>query len=452
MLIYERDTIAAVATATGQSAIGIVRLSGPEAVAIGSRCFRGKERIEDFEDRRLTLGTFVAGGQDLDQVLVSVMRAPKTYTGEDVVEFNCHGGALVLRRALACLVDAGARLAGRGEFTKRAFLNGRLDLTQAEAVADIIRASAGEGLRSAFFQLRGGLAKRFEQTAEVLRGALARLEADLDFLEDAEGDRAGLDRCVGIALDEIRGLAASYRQGKIIREGAVVTLAGKPNVGKSSLLNRLLEEERAIVTPVPGTTLDTIEESIDMDGIRVTLVDTAGIRETKDPVERAGTERSELAVDRADLVLLLVDGSSVPDGQDTDLLDRTFGRDAVLVLNKADLGVSESWDRYRGQWECVEISALYGNGMDDLRCGIRAFLVGAGPLDHESVTHQRQVDALRLAEIALVRCDASLEAGLPGEIAAMEIREALQALGGIVGETTTENVLDRIFETFCIGK
>lgn len=447
-----QDTIVALATPPGESAIGIVRLSGPRAISIGGWCFRGSRRLEELEDRRLTLGRFVVGDQDLDQILVSVMRGPGTYTGEDVVEFNCHGGPLVVRRAVEALVRSGARLADRGEFTKRAFLNGRLDLTQAEAVADMVRARADAGLQSAFFQLRGGLRKQFGAMADRLRDVLALLEAGLDFPEDVDLDH----RAALVELDEVLGvvrdLVASYRYGKVIREGAVVTLAGRPNVGKSSLMNRLLGEARAIVTPVPGTTRDTIEESIDLAGIRMVLVDTAGMRESGDPVEQAGTARSQRAVDRSQLVLFVVDGSQPPELEDLSLIRGMEGRRALLVLNKLDLGMSRLWEAGAAGWPRVAVSALSGEGVDGLRSAMRDAVFGAEDAQCEVLTQERHVDALRRTEAALCEARDALALLLPAEITAMEIRSALDAIGSIVGETTSEQVLDRIFQVFCIGK
>ena len=448
----DQDTIVALATPPGESAIGIVRLSGPRAISIGGCCFRGAQRLEELEDRRLTLGRFVVGDQDLDQILVSVMRGPRTYTGEDVVEFNCHGGPLVVRRALEALVRVGARLADRGEFTKRAFLNGRLDLTQAEAVADMIRARADAGLQSAFFQLRGGLRRRFSAMAERLRRVLALLEAGLDFPEDVDVDRrTALVELDGV-LGAVRDLVSSYRYGKVIREGAVVTLAGTPNVGKSSLMNRLLGEDRAIVTPMPGTTRDTVEESVDLGGIRVVLVDTAGMRESEDPAEQAGTERSRRAVDRSQLVLLVVDGSQPPEQGGVSLVRGMEGRHMLLVLNKLDLGLSRLWEVEAADWPRVAVSALSGEGLDGLRSAMREAVFGAEDAQCEALTQERHVDALRRADAALCEARDALVSSLPEEIVAMEIRSALDEIGCVVGETTSEQVLDRIFQAFCIGK
>ncbi len=448
----DRDTIVAVATAPGEGAIGIVRVSGPRAIDIAGRCYRGRRKLHQIEDRRLTHGRFVIGDQDLDEVLVSVMRAPHTYTGEDLVEINCHGGPLLLRRAVEALIDAGARQAERGEFTRRAFLNGRIDLTQAEAVADLISARADLGLESAFFQLRGGVKTRFEAMAEALRQALTLLEAGLDFAEDVEIDPRSVLPFLDHASEEIDRLVASYRRGKMVREGALVTLAGRPNVGKSSLLNRLLAEDRAIVTPIPGTTRDTIEESVDLEGVRVRLVDTAGIRDAGDPVEREGARRSRHAIDQADLVLLVVDGSVPPQPQDLALMRGLRACPSLLAVNKQDLGHTPAWtDAGRG-WRPLPISALTGEGIDALRDAVRSALLGTSLPHRDLLTHERHLVALKRSGKALARTRETLLSRVPGEVIAVELREALDALGEIVGETTSDDILDRIFQTFCIGK
>ena len=447
----DRDTIVAIATGPGEAAIGIVRLTGPEAVGIASGFFCGSRELNRIEDRRLTYGRFVVGDQDLDEVLVSVMRASRSFTGEDTVEFNCHGGPLLLQRAMEGLVSAGARPAEPGEFTRRAFLNGRIDLTQAEAIADMIAARADRGLRSAYFRLRGGLRSRFEDLAEALRDSLTLLEAGLDFYEDAGVEQDAIRPSLTRAAEEIERLIASYRHGKVIREGVLVALAGPPNAGKSCLLNRLLEEDRAIVSPVSGTTRDTIEESITLDGIRVTLVDTAGIAKPRDAIEREGARRSREAIARAALVLLIVDASVPAAAGLSDMVAGVDPDNVLLVMNKKDLGLNGDWPgdhAFRG----LPISALTGEGVDCLRKRIRGRVVSVSDPEPGVVTHARHVEALRRSGDALGRATGALGEGLPREVVALELREAADALAEIVGETTSEEILDRIFSTFCIGK
>lgn len=447
----DRDTIVAIATGPGEAAIGIVRLTGPEAVGIASGFFCGARELRRMEDRRLMYGRFVVGDQDLDEVLVSVMRGSRSFTGEDTVEFNCHGGPLLLRRAMEALVSAGARPAEPGEFTRRAFLNGRIDLTQAEAISDMITARADRSLRSAYFQLRGGLRARFEDLAEALRDSLTLLEAGLDFYEDAGVEQDAIRPSIVRAAGEIKRLVASYQHGKIIREGALVALAGPPNAGKSSLLNRLLEEDRAIVSPVSGTTRDTIEESITLDGIRVTLVDTAGIAKPRDDIEREGARRSQDAIARAGLVLLIVDASVPAAGGLEAMVEGVTPGNVLLVKNKKDLGLHADW-RTGSPFQSLSTSALTGEGLDRLRECVLGRVMAESDPDSGVVTHARHVEALRRAGDALGRATGALDEELPGEVVAVELREATDALAEIVGETTSEDILDRIFSTFCIGK
>lgn len=447
----DRDTIVAIATGPGEAAIGIVRLTGPEAVGIASGFFCGARELRRMEDRRLMYGRFVVGDQDLDEVLVSVMRGSRSFTGEDTVEFNCHGGPLLLRRAMEALVSAGARPAEPGEFTRRAFLNGRIDLTQAEAISDMITARADRSLRSAYFQLRGGLRARFEDLAEALRDSLTLLEAGLDFYEDAGVEQDAIRPSIVRAAGEIKRLVASYQHGKIIREGALVALAGPPNAGKSSLLNRLLEEDRAIVSPVSGTTRDTIEESITLDGIRVTLVDTAGIAKPRDDIEREGARRSRDAIARAGLVLLIVDASVPAAGGLEAMVEGVTPGNVLLVRNKKDLGLHADW-RTGSPFQSLSTSALTGEGLDRLRECVLGRVMAESDPESGVVTHARHVEALRRAGDALGRATGALDEELPGEVVAVELREATDALAEIVGETTSEDILDRIFSTFCIGK
>lgn len=447
----DTDTIVAIATAPGEGAIGIVRLSGSKAVFFADQCFRGSVRLENATPRTLTYGRFISSGQNLDEVLASVMYAPNSYTGEDTVEFNCHGGPFLLRRVVESLVSLGARLALPGEFTKRAFLNGKLDLSQAQAVADMIAAPSELSLQSAYFQLRGGLKRRFNAMSENLMQVAMLLEAGLDFSEDVEIDIDNVRKALQTTLSDMEQLISSYQHGKLIREGVLIALVGKPNVGKSSLMNRLLEEDRAIVTDIPGTTRDTIEEAIDLGGIRATLVDTAGIRETDDPVEREGTRRSHQFIERADLVLFIVDGSLPPSSDDETLLQHNLFEAGFLVLNKSDLDTHPDWNRIETQNRVI-ISALDGTGIQELRKALRETLVGRESLSTEIITQERQMLALKQGQEGLHHALESLEIGNPGELVAMDVRIALDALSDIIGETTADDVLDQIFTTFCIGK
>ena len=444
-----QDTIVAVATAPGEGAIGIVRLSGPEAVSIASRQCPTRPPLEKLEDRRLTLCSFAIDQQPVDDVLVGVMRAPRSYTGEDTVELHAHGGRALIAQILGALESTGARQADPGEFTRRAFMNGKLDLTQAEAVMDLIQARTDISLKAAYFQLRGGQKDRFEHIRSTLRQALVLLEAQLDFSEDVDVDNRVLRGTLEEARQAITDQLHSYATGKRMREGARVALCGQPNVGKSSLLNALLQEERAIVTHVAGTTRDTIVESVNLDGVSVTLTDTAGLRATEDPIEREGNRRSELAISSADLILRVVDGHHPPDPVDLEFLEAHQDR-SILVVNKEDLGVDSSWGESPHVQE-VRISARGRTGLDELRSLVRARCLGEGnPV--EAITHERHAVLLEQSCAAIQRAVQALSDEAPWEIVSLEVRESTSALDRILGETTPQDTLDSIFTSFCIGK
>ena len=454
-----QDTIVALATPAGESAIGIVRLSGPRAISIGGCCFRGAQRLEELEDRRLTLGRFVVGDQDLDQILVSVMRGPRTYTGEDVVEFNCHGGPLVVRRALEALVRVGARLADRGEFTKRAFLNGRLDLTQAEAVCSIIRSRSEAQQRAALRLLDGGLAGRVRETRAALRDLCARVEAGIDFSDqDIEIVSA---KALADALDRARTDVAEIARGgrsTDVREEAVrVVLCGPVNAGKSSLFNALIGEDRVIVTAVPGTTRDTVEAGVAIGGVRVRLTDTAGTRSPEDAVERSAQERARSQTTHADIVVLVLDGSRRLDAEEAEMVRPLDPARSLVVLNKSDLGreiPDTAIAQLRPALRAAVLSARTGAGVEELRERL-AGMVWEGGLDLSAAglaLNARHRQALQRAASALDAATRSAREGMSAEFVALDLRDALDALGEIVGETATEDILDRIFAAFCIGK
>jgi len=458
------DTIAAVATPRGEGGIGIVRISGPDALRIAERLFCPSRR-RVYRPRRshtLTHGVIRSPetGEVVDEVLVAYFRAPNTYTGEEIVEIHGHGGPLVLSRILELVWEAGARPARPGEFTLRAFLNGRLDLAQAEAVADVIAAKTEWSLRAATAQLRGSLSREVERLRKTLLSVLAEVEAHVDF-PDEDLDLATTDALIEQvrSVDEaIRRLLAEAEQGRILRDGLNVVIVGKPNVGKSSLLNALLREDRAIVTPIPGTTRDVIEDYLNLRGIPVRLSDTAGIRETGDPVEREGVARSQRQAASADLLLLVLDTSRPLDDDDRSLLESSSGRPRLLVLNKTDLPAAwseEALEPYRlDEAPVVSLSLKTGEGMDALLDTLAKAALGNRGLGAEPplVTNVRHRQALKDASVALSHALDSLRKGLPSELVAVDLRGALNAVGLIVGETATEELLDLIFSRFCIGK
>ena len=450
MIASDQDTIVAAATAPGEAAIGIVRLSGPNAISFCARhCRNSRPPLEQATDRRLTLFSFYIDESPIDEVMVVVMRAPRSYTGEDTVEIHAHGGPTLINRIVSALEKSGARHAQPGEFTKRAYLNGKLDLTQAEAVLDLIKARSDLSLEAAFFQLRGGLRARFEQIRDQLRHALVLLEAQLDFSDDVQIDREALERTLGASQRAIRAQIDSYRQGKRIRDGVQVTLCGQPNVGKSSLLNALLEEDRSIVTDIPGTTRDTIAESVNIDGVQITLIDTAGLRSTADPIEQEGNRRSALAIDQSDLILRVFDAQHPPSEEDLSFVHAHLPH-VLPVLNKQDLGTDPSWHT-RLPCPGIEVSAKLRTGLKKLRTEIRSHCLD-GEESVEVVTHERHVIHLETSEAAIHRAQATFSEGLPWEIISVEVGESISALDAILGETTPEDTLSSIFSTFCIGK
>jgi tRNA modification GTPase len=457
------DTIAAIATPHGEGGIGIVRVSGSLAISIACKIFKSSKRASpaDFPSHTLNHGHVIDSikGNIVDEVMLSVMRAPKSYTAEDVVEFNCHGGSVPLITVLDLTLQAGARLAEPGEFTRRAFLNGRIDLAQAEAVADLIRSKTDLARQIAVDGLTGRISAEVNNLNEKLANLLAEVEASIDFPEE-ELDFLDLDamrRTVNDIQDGLELLIASASEGKIVRDGINIAILGKPNVGKSSLLNRLLRLTRAIVTEIPGTTRDTIEETLNLHGIPVNLTDTAGIRGTEDIVEKQGVERSRSYLDRAALILMVFDASEPLTDLDIELLEEASSRSAILVLNKTDLPIAtmpKDLQLYAPEKTVVQTSMLHGSGVEELESAVLHHVIGGDFVQGDSpiITNVRHDDALRRAQASLSHAIKSLDAKMPSEFIAVDLRSSLDAIGEIVGKTTTEDILDRIFSQFCIGK
>ena len=463
MGIRSEDTIVAIATPPGVGGVGIVRLSGPRAVDIADALFRpqgGKpeNRLSQVESHRMVYGWIENEGVPLDEVLAVVMRAPRSYTRQDVVEVQCHGGMLILTTVLELAMGRGARLAEAGEFTLRAFLNGRVDLTQAEAVGDIVRSRSALGLRVSADQLRGRLYKEIKALSGQVAQVAALVAAGIDFPEEdvVFANREEIVHRLDGVREKLAGLLAGAGRGRIIREGLAVAIVGRPNVGKSSLLNRLLRENRAIVTEIPGTTRDTVEETVHMGGLMLRLVDTAGIRHTADRLEREGIARSRAAMARADLVLLVLDGNDRLSDEDRMLMDETADQASLVVVNKADLlGQSPpGWMAELKDRQSVKVSAITGEGLEALEAWIHDWaLSGDRPvLEDALITNLRQENAAREAAEAIASAREALEAGLGDELLAIDLERGLSALGAIVGETTADDLLNRIFAEFCIGK
>lgn len=451
------DTIAAISTAPGEGGVGIVRISGKDAFKVAGKLFR-PSRQKDWlaESFRVHYGHVVDGtGRVIDEVLLTVMKSPRTYTREDVVEINCHGGMVPLRETLRAVLAAGARMAQPGEFTRRAFLNGRLDLTQAESVIDVIRSKTEASLRVALSQLEGRLSARIRDVQDRVLGLLAGLEAAIDFPEDDIDEKTILqltENAQGVISDLDR-LIESAGTGRIYREGIKTVIAGRPNVGKSSLLNALLGRERAIVTDVPGTTRDVIEEAINIKGFPLVLMDTAGLREARDLVERIGVERTREFLAAADLILMVVEASMGITGEDREILGQIDMSRALLVINKTDLGKNRVFSIPDGI-PVVEVSALTGEGLERLEDKIVEIAAGGAITSSESVivSSARQEDALRRAREHMAEFMSSVREGLPADLLSIDVRNSWEALGEITGSTVTEDLLDRIFKDFCIGK
>ncbi len=445
-----RDTIAAISTPLGEGGIGIVRLSGPQALAIAAAIFPGR-----LSDRRLHYGHIVdpQTGERVDEVLVSHMAAPRSYTREDVVEINCHGGPLPLQRILRLALRQGARPAGPGEFTLRAFLNGRIDLAQAESVLDVVRARTEASLRVAVQGLEGRLSSAVREVRRPLLEALACLTARIDFPEDdiPPQDVAGP---LAQASRALAGLISTAEAGLVCRLGVRTAIVGRPNAGKSSLLNRLLREERAIVTPVPGTTRDTVEEVASIRGVPFLLVDTAGIARGRDEAESLGVERSRRAIEGADLVLAVVDSSQPLTEADRETAALIGPRAALVVANKCDLPARARPEDLGLEAAVVRVSALTGEGLDRLEEEMVGLALGGRVVvgDAPLVSHPRHKAALERAAAALEQALRDLEAGMADDFVTIGLTACLGALGEITGETVREDLLETIFAGFCVGK
>lgn len=453
------DTIIAIATALAPAGIGVLRLSGPQAISIVDPLFKAKRSgfsLQNAISHKLYYGTLEEHGILIDEVLITVMRSPHSYTTENIIEIQAHGSVLVLRTILRKILDRGARLAEPGEFTRRAFFYGRLDLTQVEAVADLIHAQSQLGMQMALHQLQGKLYQQIKTIQEDVFHVLALVEASIDFPEEGilfthqQDCVQRIEKC----LDAVNRLLQNANQGKQIRNGIAVALVGRPNVGKSSLFNALLQEQRAIVTAIPGTTRDLIEESFQIEGVAIRLTDTAGIRKTKNIVEQQGVERSQQILESADLLLLLIDASQSLTPKDLELLHQVDLKKTIVVLNKSDL-LTDSLKPLEipADVKTLVISVKNQEGLDQLKQAILEQALGGQP-QKESVfiTNLRQQQAVQKAKASLEWTYDSLQDDRGEECVAVDLQGALRALGEVVGETTSDDLLNHIFASFCIGK
>ena len=459
----EFDTIAAISTPVGEGGISIIRISGEEAVAVAKKLYHGSKDLAKVATNTINYGHIVDpdSGAEVDEVMVSIMRAPHTYTREDVVEINCHGGLLATNRILQLTLSHGARLAEPGEFTKRAFLNGRLDLSQSEAVMDLIRAKTDKSMKVALNQLDGDLSRLIKALRKDILDVLAQVEVNIDYPEyDAveEMTTKMLKEKAQEVQQHIQALLKTAKQGKVLRDGLATAIIGRPNVGKSSLLNTLLHEDKAIVTNVAGTTRDVIEEYVNVEGVPLKLIDTAGIRHTEDTVEKIGVERSRQAIDTADLVLLLIDSSNALTDEDRELIKLTAGKPRIVILNKTDLpnriDLNELHQLTAGD-RVIKTSIVEHEGMEELGRTISHMFFDEGIESSQStvmVTNARHIGLLHQANDALNDVLSGIAAGMPVDLVQIDMTRCWELLGEITGDSYQDELLDQLFSQFCLGK
>ena len=459
--MMELDTIAAISTPLGEGAIAIVRLSGDEALQIANKMYRGKD-LTAVDSHTIHYGRIVEPDTEemIEEVMVSVMKGPKTFTREDVVEINCHGGLASVNRLLELALYHGARLAEPGEFTKRAFLNGRIDLSQAEAVMDLIRAKTDKAMHVAVRQLDGKLSKLITRLRQQLIETVAHVEVNIDYPEYDDVEEMTLNLLkerIALVSEEITKLLAMARQGKILREGISTAIIGRPNVGKSSLMNALVQENKAIVTDIPGTTRDIIEEYVNVRGVPLKLVDTAGIRETEDLVEKIGVERSRQVLNEADLILLVLNNNDVLTDEDRQLLEIVRDMEVIVLINKTDLEATldhEEVKRLIGGKPVVSTSLIEEAGVDQLEQAIADtfFTGGIEASDLSYVSNARHIQLLNQAKQSLNEANLAIDSETPLDLIQIDVTRAWELLGEIIGDTVQDSLIDQLFSQFCLGK
>lgn len=455
------DTIAAISTSTGNSGIGIIRVSGDEAIEIVDKIFKSNKegkRLINVKSHTVNYGNIVDGDKVLDQVLVLVMKNPHSYTGEDTVEIDCHGGMLILKKVLDLVIKNGAKSAAPGEFTKRAFLNGRLDLSQAEAVMDLINSQNDFALNSSIEQLKGGVSEKIKEIRSDVIYHIAFIESALDDPEhiSLDGYDNEISEMINKNISKIKKMIDTFDNGRIMKEGIKTVILGKPNAGKSSLLNRMLGEERAIVTDIEGTTRDTLEENIKLNGLSLKIIDTAGIRNTDDKVEQIGVNKAKEIAEGADLIIYVVDGSKDIDENDKEILEIIKNKKVIVLLNKTDIDRVVDIEQLNEipKEDIIEFSAKAGLGMDELEEKIKDMFY-SGEItfnDQVYITNARHKEALENSYNSLLKVKESVDAGMPEDFYSIDLMDAYEQLGLIIGESVEDDLVNEIFSKFCMGK
>ncbi|HCX9428229.1 TPA: tRNA uridine-5-carboxymethylaminomethyl(34) synthesis GTPase MnmE [Staphylococcus aureus] len=456
------DTITSISTPMGEGAIGIVRLSGPQAVEIVDKLYKGKHLLNDVPSHTINYGHIIdpESKEVVEEVMVSVLRAPKTFTREDIIEINCHGGILTINRVLELTMTYGARMAEPGEFTKRAFLNGRIDLSQAEAVMDFIRSKTDRASKVAMNQIEGRLSDLIKKQRQSILEILAQVEVNIDYPEYDDVEDATTEFLLEQSKEikqEINRLLDTGAQGKVMREGLSTVIVGKPNVGKSSMLNNLIQDNKAIVTEVAGTTRDVLEEYVNVRGVPLRLVDTAGIRETEDIVEKIGVERSRKALSQADLILFVLNNNEALTQEDYTLYEVVKNEDVIVIVNKMDLeqniDINEVKDMI-GDTPLIQTSMLKQEGIDELEIQIRDLFFG-GEVQNQDMTYvsnSRHISLLKQARQTIQDAIDAAESGVPMDMVQIDLTRTWEILGEIIGETASDELIDQLFSQFCLGK
>ena len=456
------DTITSISTPMGEGAIGIVRLSGPEAVEIGDKLYKGKKKLKDVPSHTINYGHIIDPETDevVEEVMISVLRAPKTFTREDIIEINCHGGILTINRILELTMTYGARMAEPGEYTKRAFLNGRIDLSQAEAVMDFIRSKTDRASKVAMNQIEGRLSDLIKQQRQSILEILAQVEVNIDYPEYDDVEDATTEFLLAQSKkikNEIDQLLETGTQGKIMREGLSTVIVGKPNVGKSSMLNNLIQDNKAIVTEVAGTTRDVLEEYVNVRGVPLRLVDTAGIRDTEDIVEKIGVERSRKALSEADLILFVLNNNEPLTDEDRTLYEVIKNEDAIVIVNKTDLERRLDIEEVKtmiGDTPLIQTSMLKQEGIDELELQIRDLFFG-GEVQNQDMTYvsnSRHISLLKQARQTIQDAIDAAEAGIPMDMVQIDLTRTWEILGEIIGESASDELINQLFSQFCLGK